>query len=73
MTIETIQSFPLGAGLTVRIGYADAHVEIAYQASKWGVSLPTVTFRLEAAELAQVPVIFGKAMEHAEKVKGGKS
>lgn len=72
MTSEKLESFPIATGLTVRIGYADAHVEISYRASKWGMSLPEVTFRIEAAELAQVPVIFGKAMEHAEKMKGAK-
>lgn len=72
MTVEKIESFPLAAGLTVRVGYADAHVEISYQATKWGMSLPSVTFRIEAEELARVPMIFGKAMEHAAKVKGEK-
>ena len=69
MTPEKIESFPLGAGLAVRIGYADAHVEVAYKAHRF---IPEAVFRIEAAELAAVPVIFGKAMEHAEKVKGGK-
>lgn len=66
MSPEKIESFPLAAGLNVRIGYADAHVEIAYKAHRF---VPEFVFRVEASDLAAVPVIFGKAMDHAAKVK----